>query len=155
LMANALLYAGKVPPVIMMPPSNSVVSAGGNVSFTATAVGLPPLRYQWRQNGTNLAGATTNTLSFPMVTSSTGVYTLVVSNSYGIAVSSKALLNVPLRILPPVAGAGGTFPLLIGASDGSALTAERASRIRLYGSTNVALPMSSWTQVATPLVLSN
>jgi hypothetical protein len=89
-----------------------------------------------------------------MLTSSTGTYTLVVSNAYGIAVSSKALLNLPLRILPPVAGAGGAFPLLIGASDGSPLTPDRASRIRIYGSTNVALPLSSWTQVVTPLVFS-
>jgi hypothetical protein len=155
LMANALLYAGKVPPVIMMPVSNKVVSAGGNVSFAATAVGLPPLTYQWRKNGTNIPGATTNTLSFPMSTSSTGSYTLVVSNAYGIAVSAKALLNLPLRILPPVVGPGGSFPLLIGTSDGSPLTADRASRIQLYGSPNLALPLSTWTQLATPLVFSN
>ena len=90
-----------------------------------------------------------------MSTSSTGSYTLVVSNAYGIAVSAKALLNLPLRILPPVVGPGGSFPLLIGTSDGSPLTADRASRIQLYGSPNLALPLSTWTQLATPLVFSN
>jgi hypothetical protein len=139
----------------MMPPSNSVISVGGSVSFTATAVGLPPLTYQWRKNGTNIAGATTTTLSFPMLANSTGVYTLVVSNSYGLAVSSKALLSVPLRIWPPVLGAGEDFTLLVGASDGSPLSAARASRIRIYASTNATLPLLNWTQLATPLVFSN
>jgi hypothetical protein len=90
-----------------------------------------------------------------MLPGSAGSYTLVVSNSYGIAVSPKALLNLPLRILRPVVGPGGAFPLLIGTSDGTPLTADRASRIRLYGSPNLALPLNSWTQVVTPLVFSN
>jgi hypothetical protein len=155
LMANALLYAGKVPPVIMGAPSNSVTIAGGSVSFNVAAVGLPPLTYQWRKNGTNIAGATTTALSFPMVTNSTGLYTVVVSNSYGLAVSSKAILNLPLRILPPALGAGGALPLFVGTTDGSSLTADRASRIRIYTSANIGMPLSNWTQLSTPLVFSN
>lgn len=155
LMANALLYAGKVPPVIMTAPSNSVTSAGGNVSMSVAAVGLPPFTYQWRKNGTNIPGATSATLSFPMLTNSPGLYTVVVSNSYGLAVSSKAALNLPLRILPPLLGTGGELPLFVGTTDGSALTPDRASRIHIFTTTNVALAMSNWTQLSAPLVLTN
>jgi hypothetical protein len=155
LMANALLYAGKVAPVIMQPPTNSVIVAGGTVSFNVAAVGLPPLTYQWRKSGTNIAGATNPSLNFPMVTNSTGLYTVVVSNSYGLAVSSKAVLNLPLRILPPALGAGGALPLFVGTTDGSPLTADRASRIRIYTSANVGMPLSNWTQLSAPLVFSN
>jgi hypothetical protein len=155
LMANALLYAGKVPPVIMLPPSNSVTTVGGNVSFNAAAVGLPPLTYQWRKNGTNIAGATTNTLTFPMLAASPGLYTLVVSNSYGLAVSSAALLNLPLRILPPALGVGKALPLFVGPSDGSPLTSDRAARISIYTATNLALPVINWTPLSAPLVFSN
>ena len=155
LMANALLYAGKVPPVILTAPSNSVVFSGGNASFSVAAVGLPSLTYQWRQNGTNIAGATASTLSFPMVPGSAGLYSAVVSNSYGLAVSSRAALNLPLRLLPPVLGTGNALPLYVCTSDGSSLSADRASRVRIYAATNILLPFTNWTQLSVPLVFSN
>ncbi len=155
LMANALLYAGKVPPVITMAPSNSVTVAGNNVSFSVAAVGLPPFTYQWRKNGINIAGANTTSLSFPMLGNSAGLYTVVVSNAYGIAVSSKAALNLPLRILPPAVLAGGALSLYVGTSDGSALTLDRASRIRVYTTLNANAHFNTWTQLTTPLVLTN
>ena len=48
------------------------------------AVGQPPLSYQWQRNGTNLAGATANSLTLAGVQySDAGTYTLLVSNSAG------------------------------------------------------------------------
>jgi hypothetical protein len=155
LMANALLYAGKVPPIIQVAPSNSVSGPGTLVSFNVSATGLPPLTYQWRKNATNISGATGSAFSFTSAPGSNGLYTVVVSNSYGFAVSAPASLNAQLRILPPALGAGKSLSLWIGASDGSPLAPDRAARIRLYGTTNLSLPLSSWTLLTYPIVFSN
>ena len=46
------------PPGITSQPLNQNASTGANVNFTVGATGSNPLSYQWRFNGTNLAGAT-------------------------------------------------------------------------------------------------
>ncbi|MBM3393424.1 MAG: hypothetical protein FJY37_02030 [Betaproteobacteria bacterium] len=86
-------------PVITQPPTNLTVVAGSNASFTVTATGTAPLTYQWRFNGTNLAGATSATLSLTGVTpAQAGAYTVMVSNLVGMAASGAATLTV---LVPP------------------------------------------------------
>ena len=92
-------------PAIPQPPISQTGLAGGNVTFTAAAAGTPPLAYQWRTNGINLAngsgvsGATTNVLNLTGITpANSGNYTLVVTNAYGSITSSVATLTV---VLPP------------------------------------------------------
>jgi hypothetical protein len=155
LMANSLLWAGHVPPVFLAGPSNQITSAGGQVSFNATVVGLPPLTYQWWKNGVGVPGATSNVLSFISQNGSNGQYSVTVSNSYGVAISEIGTLNAPVRFLTVGASGGGAIPLLLGAADGAPLTAYRASRISIFSSTNITLPFSSWTQLSNPLLLSN
>ena len=59
------------------------------------AIGAPPLTYQWRKNGTNIAGATTPVLSLTGIGSTdAGLYSAVVSNPSGSATSAIAALNV-------------------------------------------------------------
>lgn len=94
LMANALMWAGKEPPAILSGPSNLLSVVGGTVNFNVAAVGTAPLQYQWRKNGTNLPGATTSNLSFTATLASAGQYSVAVSNAYGAAYSSNALLSV-------------------------------------------------------------
>jgi hypothetical protein len=155
LMANSLLWAGHVPPVFLAGPTNQVKPAGSLVSFSVSVVGLPPLTYQWRKNGTNIVGATSSALSFTSQSGSNGLYSVTVSNSYGVAISEIGMLNPPVQFLTVGASGGGAIPLLLGTTDGSPLTAYRASRISIFSYTNVALPFSSWTQLSNPLVLSN
>lgn len=82
-------------------PTNQTVLSGGSVSFGATATGNAPLAWQWLHagtnliNGTGLTGATTNVLTLTGVTTnSAGSYVVVVTNLYGAATSSAALLIV-------------------------------------------------------------
>mgnify|MGYP003352057663 CR=1 FL=1 len=59
------------------------------------ANGTGPFTYQWRLNGTNILGATNNPLVLLGVqTNQAGNYSVVVSNPFGSATSSNALLTV-------------------------------------------------------------
>jgi T5SS/PEP-CTERM-associated repeat protein len=48
----------RIPPSVTQQPVSLTVTQGNNASFSVTATGDPPLSYQWRFGGNNLAGAT-------------------------------------------------------------------------------------------------
>ena len=83
------------PPVIVSQPQSQTVIAATPVSFSVSANGGAPLRYQWRFQGANLAGATNNalTLANPQPANA-GQYAVVVSNTDGSVTSSPATLTV-------------------------------------------------------------
>jgi hypothetical protein len=84
-----------VPPQVLLHPTNRTVTAGAPTAFLVSATGTPQLRYQWRHEGTNLVGRTTGTLILQNVQSiNAGNYSVVISNDYGSAISSNALLTV-------------------------------------------------------------
>ena len=91
----AIAAAAATPPVIVQQPQGQFAISGSNVSFSVSANGTAPLRYQWRFNGLNLTGATNDTLLLPSITfTQSGVYTVVINNSAGGALSEGALLQV-------------------------------------------------------------
>jgi uncharacterized repeat protein (TIGR01451 family) len=93
---NALLTVG-VPPAIVTQPTDLGIAVGGVASFSFVATGTPPLSYQWRFNGTNLVGATTNVLVIPNAQSANaGTYAALVTNAFGSATSASAVLSVGL-----------------------------------------------------------
>ena len=49
------------PPSVSVEPAELAVQAGGTAVFSASASGTPPLRYQWRRDGVDIAGARTPT----------------------------------------------------------------------------------------------
>jgi Concanavalin A-like lectin/glucanases superfamily/Immunoglobulin domain/Lectin C-type domain/Chitobiase/beta-hexosaminidase C-terminal domain len=86
-----------VPPSIVTQPANSIVGAGSNVTFSVVASGAPPLLYQWRFNGNDIATATNSNLILANVqASSAGNYAVRVSNYLGSVLSSNAALTVNL-----------------------------------------------------------
>lgn len=91
------------PPVATAPtPAAQTVLAGNNTTMTVTAVGSGPLNYQWRHNGTNLPGRTSQILGLsPARPSDAGLYDVVVSNSGG-SVTSAAPAAVISVINPAV-----------------------------------------------------
>jgi hypothetical protein len=155
IMANALLWAGKAPPFISVGPIGQAAGQGTNVTFSVVASGIGPLTYQWRKDGTNLAGATMNPLTVNCQPNTTGKYRVIVSNPYGIAVSAPAVLNSALLFLPPTMPSLETLPLFLGSADGSVLATDRIAGIRIFSSTNVSMPFSNWTQIPNPIVLTN
>ncbi|MEJ7709152.1 MAG: immunoglobulin domain-containing protein [Pyrinomonadaceae bacterium] len=49
-------------PQIVAQPSNQTVIAGQRATFSVSASGAQPLRYQWQKNNVNISGATASSL---------------------------------------------------------------------------------------------
>jgi hypothetical protein len=91
--------------VITAQPVSVVAGYADTAAFTVTAAGVPPLVYQWYQNGSPLAGATNSTLTLtPLVSSNAGNYFVVVSSGVDSATSAPVTLTLggPLGVLTPV-----------------------------------------------------
>lgn len=89
-------------PYIILQPQSQTVPVGGNVTFAVYRAGIAPMTFQWRFNGTNLPGATGPTLTLTNVSvANHGVYSVILSNSAGVLLSSNAFLNV--AVPPPLA----------------------------------------------------
>ncbi|MEJ0089362.1 MAG: immunoglobulin domain-containing protein [Limisphaerales bacterium] len=70
---------------------------GLNTSFSVTATGASPLSYQWFFADTNIPGATGNVFTINNVqATNAGNYFVIVTNLYGSATSSVAVLTVNL-----------------------------------------------------------
>ena len=68
-------------------------------TLNALAVGAPPLSYQWQFNGVDIPTADAGTLILPSVQSTNaGLYSVVVSNSFGVI--SGIVANVSVEIAP-------------------------------------------------------
>jgi uncharacterized repeat protein (TIGR03803 family) len=82
-------------PFIAREPVNQIIYSGTTALINAGAVGAPPLSYQWKFNGNNLAGARDWLLALPsaQVTNS-GAYSVLVTNSLGSVLRSNELLTV-------------------------------------------------------------
>jgi glucose/arabinose dehydrogenase len=123
-LSRAGAYVGRIsysvaqPPVIDVQPASRTVAVGQSVTFRVGVTGSTPMTFQWRRNGSPIAGATGSSYkrSNVQLTDDGSLFDVVVSNGYGRATSESAQLNVLLDTVPvatitqPVAGttyAGG------------------------------------------------
>ena len=147
-----LAYPNGSPPVITTQPLSQAVNAGTNASFSVAATGTTPLAYQWKFNGTNLAGATQNTVSITNVQSwNTGSYSVVITNVLGSATSTNAILLLGLQFSISVTNqfvAASTVPVNIGV-----LSGVPASFAVLVDSTNFA--SATWTAYSSSNITVN
>jgi hypothetical protein len=82
-------------PVINTQPQPRTVDPGETATFSVTAGGAQPLRYQWRLNGQNIPGATNSTLVFASAQPTNGgSYSVAVINTNGGVQSRTAVLLV-------------------------------------------------------------
>ncbi len=82
-------------PVILAQPQNVVAALGDTVSFSVTAIGEPPLTYQWSHNGEVIAGAETATLTVSGITAQdAGSYVAEIFNFNGSTRSEPATLSL-------------------------------------------------------------
>jgi hypothetical protein len=79
------------------------VSEGLSAKFKVSASGDSPLTYQWRKNGTDIAGATKVIYTTPSTTpgDNGSLFSVRVTNNGGAIVSRDALLTVAPNNVPP------------------------------------------------------
>lgn len=93
--ATLLVQSMPQVPTIVHQPKNIQMTAGYAAGFFVFAVGDQPMFYQWRFNGTNIAGATNSHWAVsPVGTNSAGSYSVMVSNQFGTVLSYGAVLAV-------------------------------------------------------------
>ncbi|NYF88998.1 hypothetical protein RBB79_05590 [Tunturiibacter empetritectus] len=87
-------------PTITTQPANQAVTVGQTATFSVTATGTAPLTYQWSNNGTAIAGATSSTYTTPAtaIGDNSSKFTVTVSNSSGSANSNPATLTVTIGL---------------------------------------------------------
>lgn len=83
------------PPSVTAQPTNNVLLAGTTSQFAVSAIGAPPLAYQWYFNHGMISGATNTALVLTNVSdANAGTYQVVVLNAYGTASSAQVTLTV-------------------------------------------------------------
>jgi hypothetical protein len=94
--ASLTLSLVAVAPVITVEPeSRTRILVGGSATFSVTATGVPAPTYQWRKDGTAIAGATTATFQIVAANGDdAGIYDVVVGNAAGTVTSDPAVLTV-------------------------------------------------------------
>ena len=83
-------------PNVFMPPQSQTVAAGAGTSLGVGASGFLPLAYQWFLNGSAITSFTTNStlVLTNLLSSQSGLYTVVVTNLFGSVTSAPAMLDV-------------------------------------------------------------
>ncbi len=121
-------------PRILAGPQSQTVPAGSALWLGAVANGSPVLAYQWYFNSAPISGATSPTLTVPVMTAAqAGVYSVAVSNYAGSA-SAAATINV--STVAPQA----RFASSVSTGTGGAvinLNVATANDYRLLASTNL------------------
>jgi len=130
-------------------PTNQIVTAGQNATFTIGASGNAPFSYQWQFNATNALTRATN--AFLTITNAqstnAGNYSVVVTDSFGSVTSTVATLTVAAGT-PPTLGitASGTNAII------SWLSGTDPGFV-LQSTTNLASP--TWSSAGTPGTIGN
>ncbi len=103
---GALLTVGTPTPLaITNQPQDTSVGVGQSASFSVTATGgAAAITYQWRRNGSNIAGANAVSYTTPATTlADSGTTFSVVVGSAGESLTSN---NATLTVTPPITGNG-------------------------------------------------
>jgi hypothetical protein len=128
-------------PVITLQPASQKATNGQSVTFSVTAMGSPPLTYQWWKDGIALPQGTDASLTLPNAQSSdAGAYNVVVTSFYGSATSAVAVLAFrPIFTLHPLsqtAVAGGSVTFSVAASGTPPMSFRWRKPLPLLGITN-------------------
>ena len=138
-----------IPPAILESPAAAAVCAGDSASFSVLANGSETLAYQWRKDGVDIAGATSDTLALnSLAVSDSGNYDVVVSNLCGSQTSAAGHLIVGGALITTqpanvVACPGDNTAFNVIAS-GDALTYQwRKDGVDIAGATNALLEITA------------
>lgn len=129
-----------IPPFILDQPDDQTLLIGGNASFNVVAGGTGPFNYQWKFHGTNLPGASTDTLSLINVqTAQSGGYSVLVSSAAGSTnseIATLAAIQHPV-LLSPAGSPNDPFIFTISGDAGHVYAVE------------ISTNFQNWTQLTT------
>ncbi len=142
------------PPAILAQPAAISLNPAQAGTLTVSATGTAPLAYQWRRDGTALAGATG--ASFPIASAATtdaGNYSVVITNAYGTVTSSAAALTITTAPIPPTitgqpasatVNVGDSTTFSVAAFGSSPVTYQwRKDGVAIAGATSNSLTLSN------------
>lgn len=146
-----------VAPTITTQPGSLSVTAGSDAVFAIAATGTEALSYQWRFNGTAIAGANSAVLRLDAVNNANaGSYSVTVSNDAGAADSNAAVLTVspgtPAVVAPTIvtqpsavtANVGNTATFAVGVDGSGPFTFQwRKDGANIPGATSAVLTFNS------------
>ena len=124
--------------VILQEPQSQTVQANSPVTFSVVAMHIGPstnaVAYQWRKNGSNIAGATNSTFTISSVQFiDVGTYDVVVTGST--LTSEPAYLSV-YSLTTSGTSNGGTLQTPIGAFSGPSVSCGGGTFAKGYAPTN-------------------
>jgi len=137
-------------PTFNSQPASVTINAGATASFNVSVSGTTPFTFQWFKNGAALPGATNALLTLANAQpADQASYTVVVSNSGGLATSSPAqlIVNAPPQITTQPAAAavvaGSNHQLSVAATGSDPLTYQwRKDGANLGSATSATLAFS-------------
>ena len=143
-------------PAFTTQPLSQTVTAGGSVTFTTAASGLPAPTFQWRKSAVNISGATSASYTIASTTTgSAGAYTVVATNTVGAVTSNTATLTVNAATSAPAfttqptsqtVTAGGSVTFTAAASGAPAPTFQwRKDGVAISGATSASYTIASIT----------
>ncbi len=138
-----------VAPQIVTQPASQSVNAGQTASFSVTASGTAPLRYQWNKDGASVTGATSASYITPATTSADNgaTFTVTVSNTAGSVLSAKAILTVAAA--PQISSQPANQSVTVGQSASFSVTATGAAPLQYQWSRSGTLIVGATSAVYT------
>ena len=98
--SNAVTLTVNTPLTLTSQPVAITQNISTTATFSVTATGTAPLTYQWRKNGSAIAGATASSYTIAsLLETHSGTYDVVITNPAGTLTSDSAALKVET---PPV-----------------------------------------------------
>jgi glucose/arabinose dehydrogenase len=99
-----IAWTGSSIPTITTQPQPVTVAPGEAATFSVAAFGPEPLRYQWRRNDSDIAGATaaSYTVSAAQLSDDGASFRVLVSNNAGGVLSDPATLTVRSAAVPTI-----------------------------------------------------
>jgi len=96
---GTVVFAQPLLAIFPVANSTNAILLGGSGTLSINATGTTAITYQWRFNGTNIAGATSSALVLNNVaTNANGLYTVVACNAWGCVTSAPP---ITVKVVPP------------------------------------------------------
>ena len=135
---SLLVSSNPVPPQITGPTDQTVIQSN-NATFSASVLGLPVPTVQWQENGTDVPGATSASLTLLNVPFAKDgfVYSIIASNSQGTATNIATL-----HVLVPPSITNQPQSLVVTNTQGASFT---------VGASGVPAPAYQWYKGGSPI----